>query len=114
MEKSEYPKRDQSSVLCTTSPLTVLAKSSSPIGVLLSRSEVAKISSQPPLIAYKLDTNIRDMLVLSNQPQEHGQGPLHAIKQNVEHVLSSAPTPTLLALSPVSYTHLTLPTNIAV
>ena len=69
MEKSEYPKRDQSSVLCTTSPLTVLAKSSSPIGVLLSRSEVAKISSQPPLIAYKRGTNVRDMLVRSKLRQ---------------------------------------------
>ena len=34
-----------------------------------------------------------------NQPQEH-QGPLHAVKQNVEHVLSSAPTPVLMALTP--------------
>ena len=33
-----------------------------------------------------------------NQPQEH-QGALHAIKQNVEHVLSSVPTPALLTLS---------------
>ena len=45
-----------------------------------SRAELAAIFSQPPLIAYKRDTNIRDIcccdLSCVNQPQEH-QGPLH-------------------------------------
>ena len=37
--------------------------------LLQARTEVAKIFSRPPLIAYKRDTNIRDMLVRSKLRQ---------------------------------------------
>ena len=61
----QLPRRDHSSVCrCTTGPPTVYAKSSNG-SLLQSRAELAAIFSQPPPIAYKRVTNIRDMLVRS-------------------------------------------------
>ena len=70
--------------------------------LLQSRAEVAKISSQPSMIAYKRDTNIRDMLVRSKlrQPATRTRGTIPCNPAKCRTCPSSEPTPRLLVLSP--------------
>ena len=68
---SKTPAKERPIMSLLYHPLTIRVRKVilSNWSLLLARTEVAKIFSRPPLIAYKRDTNIRDMLVRSNLGQ---------------------------------------------